>query len=61
MAGTAQQQSCRVEYHRNEIVVRGNGEDARREAHRIVRRFACSATPYRVELEDSERVILRPE
>jgi hypothetical protein len=60
MTGTAQQ-TCRVEYRRNEIVVRGPGEDAKREAHRIVRRFACSATPYRVESQESDRVILRPE
>ena len=55
------QQNCRIEYHRNEIVVRGPGEEAKREAHRIVRRFACSATPYRVQAQDSDRVILRPE
>ncbi len=60
MAATAQQ-TCRIEYHRNEIVVRGPGEDAKREAHRIVRRFACSATPYHVAYQASDRVILRPE
>lgn len=55
------QQTCRVEYYRNEIVVRGQGDEARREAHRIIRRFACSATPYRVEYQESDRVILRPD
>jgi len=52
--------SCRVEYRSNEIVIRGPSEDAQREAHRIIRRFACSATPYRLASTARDEVILRP-
>lgn len=52
--------SCRVEYRSNEIVIRGPADDAQREAHRIIRRFACSATPYRLVSTAADGVILRP-
>lgn len=52
--------SCRVEYRSNEIVIRGPAADAQREAHRIIRRFACSATPYRLVSAARDEVILRP-
>lgn len=60
MAETATR-GCRVEYRGKEIVVQGPSTEVHREAHRIVRRFACSATPYRIDEDDSNRVVLKPE
>lgn len=51
--------SCRVEYRGEEIVIRGPEEEVRREAHRIIKRFACSATPYQLERKDERGVVLK--
>lgn len=60
MTATAQS-NCRVEYRRNEIVIHGPPAEAQREADRIMRRFACSATPYQVSDHGNGHVVLRPE
>lgn len=52
--------ACRVDYKAKEIVIQGPSAQAHREAHRIVRRFACSATPYRVASDSETRVVLKP-
>ncbi|MDZ7811037.1 MAG: hypothetical protein U5L11_14405 [Arhodomonas sp.] len=52
---------CRVEYRGKEIVIRGPTGKARREADRIIKRFACSATPYRLAQAGEDEVVLRPE
>jgi len=53
--------TCRIEYRGSEIVIRGEPGESRREADRIIRRFACSATPYRIADETAERLVLKPE
>ncbi|MCS4503079.1 hypothetical protein KBTX_02273 [wastewater metagenome] len=56
-----QQESCRVEYRGKEIVIRGPSNEIRREANRIIKRFACSATPYRLAQSSDGQVVLKPE
>lgn len=51
---------CRVEYRSTEIVIRGSHEEILREATRILRCFAGSATPYRMAREGQSEVVLKP-
>ncbi len=50
--------TCRIEYHADEIVVHGPAPECQHEANRILRRFAGSATPYRLDAVQSDRVVL---
>jgi hypothetical protein len=50
---------CSVRYNGDEIVLKGAPEAIHREADRIIRRFACSATPYRLARDGKRRVVLR--
>jgi len=50
---------CRVRYNGDEIVLKGAPDAIHREAERIIRRFACSATPYRLARSGKYRVVLR--
>lgn len=50
---------CRVRYNGDEIVLKGASEAIHREAERIIRRFACSGTPYRLARDGKHRVVLR--
>jgi len=50
---------CRVEYRGEEIIIRGPEDEIRREAHRIMKRFACSATPYQLERVQDRQVVLK--
>ena len=59
MAGTSEQ-NCRVEYRGREIVISGPTREAHAQAQRIIRRFACSAVPYRMTHTESDQVILKP-
>ncbi len=59
MAATMQS-ACRVEYRGRDIVITGPAESARREAQRIIQRFACSAAPYRLARVEADQVILQP-
>ncbi|GEM_PF-1042099 len=59
MAGVAER-SCRVEYHGRDIVISGPSREAHAQAQRIIRRFACSAVPYRLASSGSDQVILKP-
>ncbi|WP_435105983.1 hypothetical protein [Arhodomonas sp. AD133] len=54
------QEHCRVEYRGKEIVIRGPSSEIHREADRIIKRFACSATPYRLAREHEDQVVLKP-
>jgi len=54
------QSACRVEYRGRDIVITGPAESARREAQRIIQRFACSAAPYRLARVEADQVILQP-
>ncbi|MGD8428964.1 MAG: hypothetical protein PVH31_01030 [Ectothiorhodospiraceae bacterium] len=51
---------CRVEYRNREIVIDGPVEEVHREAYRIIRRFACSATPYCLARDSDTRIVLKP-
>lgn len=54
-------ESCLVEYKGNEIVIRGpSHQQVHREAYRIIRQFACSATPYRLASDTDTEVVLKP-
>lgn len=53
-------QNCRIEYRGRDIVISGPTREARAQAQRIIRRFACSAVPYRMARTDSDQVILKP-
>lgn len=59
MAGVAQQ-SCHVEYRGCDIVISGPSREAHAQAQRIIRRFACSAVPYRLASTGIDQVILKP-
>ncbi|EAR22860.1 hypothetical protein [Nitrococcus mobilis] len=51
-------QSCRVEYQGERIVISGSSTEIHREAARIIRRFASSATPYRLVSDTANQVVL---
>lgn len=53
-------QNCRVEYRGREIVISGPSREAHAQAQRIIRRFACSAVPYRLASEEADQVVLKP-
>ena len=51
--------SCRIIYRADEIVVRGEPPAVREETARILKRFACSATPYRLVSDNGSEAVLR--
>lgn len=53
-------QTCRIEYLTDQIVVHGPAPECQREAKRILRRFACSATPYRLDSILAGCIVLKP-
>jgi hypothetical protein len=53
-------QSCRVEYLSNQIIIHGPSIECQREARRILRRFAGSATPYRLDSVLEDCITLKP-
>lgn len=52
--------ACRVEYQGEQIVISGPSPEVHREAARIIRRFANSATPYRLVSDTDTQVVLKP-
>lgn len=55
-----QRQGCRVEYQGEQIVISGPSTEIHREAARIIRCFANSATPYRLVSDTNNQIVLKP-
>lgn len=51
---------CQVQYQREQIVISGSSTEVHREATRIIKRFASSATPYRLVSDTQNQVVLKP-
>jgi hypothetical protein len=51
---------CKIYYYPGLIVLKGSEQSVHVEAHNILRRFACSAIPYRVVEDRGNRVVLAP-
>ncbi len=56
----ANSEECTVHYYPGQIVLTGNPPQIQQEAHVILRRFACSAIPYRVIEDRGTRMVLAP-
>lgn len=56
----SQRQGCRVEYQGEQIVISGLSTEIHREAARIIRCFASSATPYRLVSDTNNQIVLKP-
>ena len=59
MQPTQKSRSCRVLYREGEIVIQGEPAAVQDEAARILKRFACSATPYRLVTNTGAEAVLR--
>jgi hypothetical protein len=54
----AKEDNCTITYYTDAIVLQGQTQAIHAQAQRILKRFAYSPRPYRVELDNSDQVVL---